>query len=157
MSVLTSDQILRFRTGFIRDRYDAGPPVVTLSHYNRALRANFFTDEQLQQVCDRLEVDYAEELEGVYDTKHAERQRYGDSDADAVTSATAQREEALFRLMRAECRMLMMEDPGFIGSYTDAEHRKAMIETWRVAIDRDRTFVRGRTSAAFAAVELVRL
>jgi hypothetical protein len=156
---LDAAQLLEFRTSYIRDRYVAATgaaPAITLSHYNRATKSNLFSDDDLQSIAARLEIDFAEELQGVYDTKETERLSEGDSDADATTSATNVREQALFRLMRAECRQIMMEDPGFVGSIADKD-REELFSVWKTAIERDRTFVRTRTSALFASVPIVRL
>lgn len=155
MADLTADELLEFRTTYIRDRYVASPSV-KLSHYNKATNSNFFSDDDLQTIHERIEVDFAEELDGVYDTKYNERIGQGDTEADAVTAATAEQTMAMFRLMRAECRQSMMEDPGFVGSIADHEHRKELFAVWQRAIERDRTFVRLRTSAAFASVPVVR-
>jgi hypothetical protein len=159
MSDLTAPQLLAFRTTDIRDRYVAATgsaPAITLSHYNRATKTNFFSDEDLEALHDRLQVDYAEELAGVYDVKYAERLEEGDTEADAITAATAQKERALFALMRAECRQAMMEDAGFL-SYLTPDLAKELFSTWKSAIERDRTFVRTRTSSMFSSVPLVRL
>jgi len=156
MPDLTADEILEFRTTYIRDLYTASP-LVTLSHYNRAVRAAFFSDSDLETIHDRVQTDYAEELLGVYDTKYNERLEFGDTEEDAATAATAEKTMAIFRLMRAECRQIMMEDPGFVGSVADNEQRAAVFANWKAAIERDRTFVRTRTSSAFAGLQVVRL
>lgn len=153
---LTSDQLTEFRTVWIRDQYTASPRV-TLSHYNRANSANFFSDAQLTTINTNIETDYAEELDGVYDMKYTERLSAGDSETTADTTADAERLQAVYRLMRAECRQMMMEDPGFVGSIADEKNRAELFAVWKTAIERDRTFVRVRTSASFASVPVVRL
>ena len=156
MPNLTADEITEFRTDYIRDKYTASP-LVTLSHYNRAAKANFFSGAQVEAIHDRIQTDGAEELDGVYDVKYTERLNDGDSDADAVTAATAQEKAALFRLMRAECWQVQMVDPGFVGSISDEKQRAELFKAWATAIERDRSFARTRTSAAFASVPVVRL
>lgn len=154
MPDLTADDLLEFRTTYIRDKWTA--PATGLSHYNKATKAQFFADADLEAIHDRLQTDFAEELQGVYESKYTERINAGDTDGTAVTEATAERKMALFCLMRAECREMMMEDPGFSGSIADEKNRAALFGTWKEAIARDRTFARTRSSAAFASIPLER-
>lgn len=155
MADLTPDEIDEIRTSYIRDKYTASP-LVALSNYNRANKANFIDDSALELLHDRLRTDFAEELKGVYDSKYHERISFGDSTSVATTEATAQKKHALFRLIRAEVRLMMMEDPGFRSSFSDKETRDEIFKAWERAIQRDRTFTRSRSSAALGAVPLVR-
>ena len=145
-----------FRTTYIRDKYVVGPPVIALSHYNRAIRAPFIADADILLLEARIENDYAEELDGVYETKYQERSDTGDVLADADTAALDERAQAKYRVMRAEIRQMMMEDPGFVGSIADAENRAALFNSWKEANNRDRTFARSRSSSPFASLPLVR-
>ena len=151
---LSADELTEFRTQYIRDQWTA--PATGLSHYNRATKSNFFADAVLEAIHDRISTDFAEELLGVYDSKYYERIAAGDEEATATAEATSIRKQALFRLMRAECREMMMEDPGFAGSIADEHNRTALFTSWKEAIARDRTFARTRSTAAFAAIPLER-
>jgi hypothetical protein len=144
-----------FRTNWIRDKYATSPSVVMLSHYNRAVKAAYFSDAQIESIHDRIQTDYAEELQGVYNEKFGERLAAGDSDADAATAAMALKTIALYRLMRAECWEMQMMDPGFVGSIADAEYRSSLFKGWREQIARDRTFTQARTSPSLASVRVV--
>jgi hypothetical protein len=93
----------------------------------------------------------------VYDTKYNERIASGrHSTAVAATAATDERTQAKYRVMRAEVRQMMMEDPGFVGSIADEKNRAALFDSWKTANNRDRTFARSRSSAPFASLPLVR-
>jgi hypothetical protein len=153
---MDSDAIEEFRTTYIRDKYTASP-FVALSHYNKATKTVFVDDPSILLLEARVETDYAEELQGVYDTKYDERINAGDIEADAATAATSERTQAKYRVMRAEVRQMMMEDPGFSGSIADAENRSALFASWKEANNRDRTFARSRSSAPFASLPVVRL
>lgn len=156
MADLTAGEIDELRTVYLRDKYVASP-LTALSHYNRAVKASFLSDAQIELIHDRLQTDYAEELESVYDSKYRERLAEGDSDANAISAATAQKKQVLFRLIRAECRQMMMEDPGFVGSIADEKNRAALFAAWKDANGRDRTFARSRGAASFSSIDLVRL
>jgi hypothetical protein len=153
---MDSTAIDEFRTTYIRDKYVAGPPVVALSHYNKATRSVFIDDPSILLLESRIETDYAEELQGVYDTKYNERTATGDDAATAAAAATAERTQAKYRVMRAEVRQMMMEDPGFVGSIADEKNRASLFDSWKAANNRDRTFARSRSSAPFASLPLVR-
>jgi hypothetical protein len=151
----TAPQLDEFRTQYIRDKYTASP-LVMLSHYNRAIKANFVDDASINAIKARLDVDFAEELQGVWEVKYNERIAFGDSAAAATTSADNEKLQATYRLCRAEIREMMMEDPGFIGSISDEQQRAAIFGTWRDGVQRDRQFVRIRTAAPFSSVPLER-
>jgi len=155
MPDLTNDELDELRTVYLRDKYVASP-LVTYSHYNRAVKANFFSDDDLQLLNSRVETDFAEELGGVYDEKHDERILAGDNESAAATAAAAERNQAKFRVIRAEARQMMMEDPGFVGSIADEKNRAALFASWRDAITRDRTFARVRSTGPFASIPLQR-
>jgi hypothetical protein len=155
MTDFSNPQMDAFRTQYIRDKFTAATgsaPTVALSNYNRSNKAQFVDDATVNAIKARFEIDFAEELQGVFDSKYAERVANGDDDTTATAAATDVRLQAIYRLCRSEVMQMMMNDPGFRGSVADSMERASMFRLWETQIKADRTFVRSRTTGPFASI-----
>jgi hypothetical protein len=156
---LTSDQITTIRRQYIRDLYtpaDGVNPAEALSFYNRATKAEFISDADLQAKADFISRDYGDELSGVYVTAYNHQIAGGASTVDADVTATAVQNDAFYRLIRASVFEDMMLDPGFQGSIADEKQRAGLIKTWQTQILQDREFASERTTAALGSLPIVR-
>lgn len=143
---LTAGQLTDFRQNWIRDSYTASP-FEALSEYNRSRKVVFFSDTQLQSIYDRVITEYAEELSVIQYEKENERVNEGDVLATATIVADALREEAIFRLMRARARRMMLDDPGFRATMISGQDRDgatAITKTWENQSALDIMWVRSR-------------
>ena len=156
MAAFTSDELIDLRTRVLRDRYVAATtsPVaaaIAVSHYNRAVKANYVSDTSIQALKTKVENDREEELLTLYNQKYYERLTQGDSDADAITKATTAQTEALYRLVRAEVLESQIDDAGFQGSIADERLRATMTAQMLDQLQADRTFVFSRAGGYGAA------
>jgi hypothetical protein len=145
-----------FRRDYIRDLVDTSTnPYTYYSNYNRATKTQFFLDAAIDAAKTRVETDYAEELTSSYNAKYYERIGASDDVTTADTRAQAEVLDATMRLVRAECREMMMTDPGYRASFADTVDRAALFAVWAVEIGHDRTFEKLR-SGSFGAITLAR-
>lgn len=150
MADFTSDQLLTFRRRYLRD-YVAGAE--KLSTYNKAYGAEWISDADIQAIKADVERDRAEELARVAEAKYNERISGFDSDADAVTAGNDERLLATYRLVRAECRALMIADDALMRLYGD--RARDLAKLWTDQIRVDRTFEQVR-QGSLSGVRLVR-
>lgn len=139
---------------YLRDLYDAGPPVVALSNYNVARKAVFIGDDALKAMAELVLREFYDQISGVYDSAHGLSRARGHSEVDANASAAAIQKDAFFALIRAAVLENMMIDPGFRGSIADETLRKDMFKKWDEQILRDRTFASSRTSSALRGIPI---
>lgn len=151
MADFTSDELIAFRRQWVRDLVAGSEK---LSDYNRANGAEYLSDEDIQAIKARVELDNASELAALHTDHEANRKALGDSDADATTSADTMRLQAVYRLCRAEVYEMMLVDPGYYSSLSEAKDSAAFYANMRTTITRDRNFVRKR-AGSFASVDIV--
>ena len=155
MTDFSPTQIDTIRRRYIRDLAVASPAEY-LSPFNKARAAQFFTDADLNAFKASVENDFGLELASVYDAKKAERLDAGDTDSAASAIAQDIRDQATFRLVRAECFRLMILDSGFQAAVSDKELRETIIAEMRRQILEDQNFFRTRTSGTFSSVPFLR-
>lgn len=159
LTPLSDADILVLRTMYLRDRYVAPTvspvaPAIALSHYNTAMKRNYYDDETLRAKAEMIIRQWGPQISGVYWSEYQTRIASQQSDSDADIGALALQQDSFFRLIRASAFEEMMLDPGFRGSIADEKARGAMFDSWKEQIARDRTFTTGRTSPSFRGVRL---
>ena len=140
---LGSDDILKIRTEYIQDLYQAADPdhspdpipLISLNRFNDGNKANFVSDDTLQSISDRVWNREVRELGDVYDDAYAwwyqQRLLHGDEDADAVaastTFATTRQMDLLFQLIAKEVFSLMLMSPKFDLTLNDGSNGMALM------------------------------
>lgn len=114
---LTDDDLAYLRRILIRDEFIAGQgstQASALSRFNQTSRKNFFEDEDLQLIADRIVSDQLEELDAAFQDKFNERVSiHGDSEADASAMAGRTQNLCLLYLIAATCIGAEIRDPSY--------------------------------------------
>src|SRR6516162_3948176 len=104
-TTLTDDQIVDLRNQYTRDEWippEGAQPWSALSRYNKAEKRDYFTNDDIRKIDDRVWATYGLELEAVWDNAHTAWMAYGGlDDADADTWADKAFEDARYRLIRS--------------------------------------------------------
>jgi hypothetical protein len=136
---LTSPQIATFRNFWLRDFYAAGPPVSYGSSYNLVSRSTYYTDPDVQELCDMVVLEHPK-LVAPYTTT------VGDTVAAQAVDPTT----ALFRLMRVIAFEEMLRDHEWITPMYNAgasdEVVKNVIKAMNDTISRDTRYATNNTS-----------
>jgi hypothetical protein len=94
---------------------EAANPKVYLSVYT-VTRSQFVADATIQALNAEIQQDQAEELARVYNAKQIERQAAGDDLTTAQAAGAAVQLQAIYRLLRARVRRLMLRDTVMVQS-----------------------------------------
>jgi hypothetical protein len=151
MADFSTAELVTLRRLYLRD-YVSGAD--KLSAFNRATGEQFITSADLNALKARVELDNQKALLALYTTLYNDRIAQGDSPADATAKATALQLEALYRLVRAEVLVLMLNDSAFRASIADEEIRSELADQYAATIKADRNFLRQR-AGTFSSVDLL--
>lgn len=129
---------------------------VKLSGWNKATGSTYFSDADLQERIRAIVIDRRSELIAAYYDKLHEGvwdEQVPQSDADSATYAAYEQLQILYRWLRADCREIMINDPGFQGAVP--EHaRDKFFKQWNEGIVADKQFARQRLGG-FTSVKRV--
>lgn len=114
--ILTPENINYIRRLRIQDQWIDAPTNYGLSRYNLANRRNFVEDSDLQMIVDEIVNDRGELLDGVWYDKFNETRALDSTAAEATEKANITRTNALYDLIEARVKQIMVSDPAFRAS-----------------------------------------
>jgi len=104
--MLTADEITLLRRTYLRDLWVAPVPSVSqgvgLSNYNREVKANFFSDADLQAKADEAAVKYSYELPSIYAAELDWQKAIGTDTTPYLTTAQGGNKDLTFTAVNAD-------------------------------------------------------